>query len=341
MLRPIRRSWLLGLAALWLTLGVLLWSRVYTLMAPLDPLGQPRRFRVVPGEGLAQIGVRLAEQGFVSSHAPLVLWGRMIGADRQVQSGTYLLAASQSPFSILRTLVSGKILRQRVTIPEGLTCRQTLALLSAGLAIPVDSLAAATRDSAWVRSLGLPVADLEGYLFPETYYFGVEADPRTILATMVRTGIDEVGPARRVRAAELKMTFHEILTLASIVENEAAVPEERPRISAVYHRRLRLGWRLQADPTVAYALGRPGQRLTRDDLSADSPYNTYVHDGLPPGPISSPGLASIDAALWPLEACEDLYFVSRGDGRHIFSRTLEEHERATEAVVRRSLQRTG
>ncbi len=92
---------------------------------------------------------------------------------------------------------------------------------------------------------------------------------------------------------------------------------------------------------MAYALGRPGQRLTRDDLSADSPYNTYVHDGLPPGPISSPGLASIDAALWPLEACEDLYFVSRGDGRHIFSRTLEEHERATEAVVRRSLQRTG
>jgi len=145
---------------------------------------------------------------------------------------------------------------------------------------------------------------------------------------MTKTMLARFDEPRRARAAELGMSLHDVLTLASIIELEAAVPEERERIAAVYHNRLRQGLLLQADPTAAYAAGVPGQRLSQRDLALDSPFNTYVHPGLPPGPICSPGLASIDAALWPLIGCGDLYFVARGDGTHVFSRTLEQHNRA-------------
>ena len=305
--------------------------RGYYLATPLDVAGRSRIFRVTRGETLAQVGDRLVDSALVSRHASLGLWGRLAGADRCVRPGAFELSPVQTPLEILRTLVSGRPIPLRVTLPEGLTCLQMMERISRALDLPLPDLLAAAADSAWLRSLGLP-GSLEGYLFPETYFFDGGSEPRAVLERLIRMGFEKVDDVRMARAAALGLTRHQLLTLASIVEAESAVPFERRRISAVYRNRLRLGWPLQADPTVAYAVGQPGRKLTGADLEVDSPYNTYLRAGLPPGPICCPGLTSIDAALWPLETCPDLYFVARGDGGHIFSRTLDGHNQARRVV---------
>jgi UPF0755 protein len=323
----------LARAVLMLGLGLAGWIAVcaYYLSTPLDITVARQLFRVSRGETLAGIGRRLAKDRFVSPNAPLALWGRLAGADRQIHPGSYTLSPAQTPLEILETLVSGKVIPARVTLPEGLTCGQILERLAEALDLPLESLRAAASDSAWIRSLGLP-GSLEGYLFPETYFFDGGADPKSVLERLVRTGEERIDAARLARAAALGMTRQQMLTLASIVEAESALPLERRRIAAVYRNRLRLGWPLQADPTVAYGVGHPGRKLTEADLAVDSGYNTYLHTGLPPGPICSPGMTSIDAVLWPLDGCDDLYFVARGDGGHIFSRTLREHNLARRLI---------
>ncbi|MBM3501975.1 MAG: endolytic transglycosylase MltG, partial [Armatimonadetes bacterium] len=285
-------------------------------------------------EGASFEGVRreLVRAEVLSPRAPLALWARLRGEDRRVRAGLYELSAALSPLEILRALVAGETLAVRVTLPEGVTRERVFALLGESLEIPADSLRAAAADTAWLSRLGVAAAGLEGYLFPDTYLWSPDAGARELLAELVRACLGRFDAARDERLLEIGMTRHEALTLASIVEAEVRDPLERRRVAAVYHNRLRLGWPLQADPTVAYALGRPGRPLARADLEADLPYNTYRRPGLPPGPICSPGLACIDAVLWPLEGCEDLYFVARGDGTHAFSRSLEEHNRRIRVI---------
>ncbi len=304
------------------------------LHTPLDPRGQEREVRVAGGLTLQEVRDLLVAEGLVGERVPLVWWGRLTGLDRRVQSGTYALSPAQSPREILDRLVEGRTLQVRVTIPEGWTADRILDLLGRELDLPAEQLAAAAGDTAWIRSLGLGADRLEGYLFPETYVFERHPSPKRVLARMVAEGLARWDAPRRTRAAELGMSRHEVLTLASIVQAEAALEEEMTRIAAVYHNRLRQGRLLQADPTVAYAVGRTGQRIWAKHLTVDSPYNTYLYPGLPPGPICSPGEACIDAALYPLADCRDLYFVARGDGTHVFSRTLEEHNRARARVRR-------
>ena len=242
---------------------------------------------------------------------------------------------------ILRVLVEGRTRRLFVTIPEGWLLARILPRLAEALRVPESELVAAASDPALARSLGIPAQGLEGYLFPETYAFEYGMPVRDALVHMARMCLDRFDENRRQRAAELGLSLHEVLTLASIVQAEAARVEEMPRIAAVYHNRLRQHRRLEADPTAAYAGGRTGQRLLERDLLVESPYNTYRHAGLPPGPICSPGLASIDAVLHPLAGCEDLYFVARGDGTHIFSRTLAAHNRAREMIRRSRASQSG
>lgn len=314
--------------ALGLLLLALLLASAASLFLPLDPQAGPRQFRVEPGLSFGAIEARLVEGHFLAVRGPLRLWARLTGRDRQIRPGTYELSAAQSPRDLLRTLASGRVVLRRVTIPEGFALAAILARISEEMGLPLEETRAEASDSAWVRSLALPGPGLEGYLFPETYLFDPVVGVQAVLTEMTKTMLARFDEPRRARAAELGMSLHDVLTLASIIELEAAVPEERERIAAVYHNRLRQGLLLQADPTAAYAAGVPGQRLSQRDLALDSPFNTYVHPGLPPGPICSPGLASIDAALWPLIGCGDLYFVARGDGTHVFSRTLEQHNRA-------------
>jgi len=320
-------------AGLMLGFGVCGWLAAsgYYLTTPHDVAGQSQVFRITRGESLADIGTRLVEGGLVSRHAPLSLWGRLAGADRRMRQGAFKISPAQTPLEILRTLISSRPISLRVTLPEGLTCRQMLGRLSQTLDVPLPDLLAAASDSVWLRSLGLPGSP-EGYLFPETYFFDGGSEPHAILERLIRTGFERVDPTRRARAQALGMSHHQLLTMASIIEAESGLPIERRRIAAVYRNRLLRGWPLQADPTVAYAVGHPGRKLTTADLGVDSPYNTYRRAGLPPGPICSPGMTSIDAALWPLEGCPDLFFVARGDGGHVFSQTLQEHNLARRLI---------
>jgi UPF0755 protein len=322
-------------AGLMLGFGVCGWlvASGYYLTTPRDVAGQSQVFHITRGESLADIGNRLVDGGLVSRHAPLSLWGRLAGADRRMRQGAFKISPAQTPLEILGTLISGRSIPLRVTLPEGLTCRQMLERISQTLDLPMTELLAAASDSVWLRSLGVPGSP-EGYLFPETYFFDAGSEPRVILERLIRTGIERVDAGRLTRAQVLGMTRHQLLTMASIIEAESGLPIERRRIAAVYRNRLLRGWPLQADPTVAYGVGHPGQKLTAADLGVNSPYNTYQHAGLPPGPICSPGMTSIDAALWPLEACPDLFFVARGDGGHVFSQTLQEHNLARRLIGR-------
>jgi UPF0755 protein len=309
--------------------------------AALGPGGLPRETEVHKGETLREVEARLETMGILSRRSPLALWGRITGLDRRIKAGLYVFTPAQSAREILKALVEGRTRRLYVTIPEGWWLDRILPRLGEALRIPGDELASAAADTAWVVSLGLPGPGLEGYLFPETYAFEYGMPAREVLGYMVRMCLARFDEPRRQRAASLGLSLHDVLTLASIIQAEAAIEEEMPRISAVYHNRLRQRRRLEADPTVAYALRHMGQRLWERDLRVDSPYNTYRRAGLPPGPICSPGLASIDAALHPLERCQDLYFVARGDGSHVFSRTLAAHNRAREAIRRARPQVTG
>jgi UPF0755 protein len=295
---------------------------------------EPRPFTVNRGEALVDVLDRLESEGIIRSSLPLRFLARIKGWDARVRAGRYMIGANMAPAEILETLVKGPRLLQRVTLPEGLRMEESFAILSDSLEVPLRSLQEAAGDTTWLLSLGLPVSRLEGYLYPETYFFDPGTPERKVVEHLVHSARDYFTPERERRARDLGMTLHEIVTLASIIEAEAKVGEERPRIAAVFHNRLRNQLPLQADPTVQYAVGKVGEPPTSEDLETPSPYNTYLVQGLPPGPINSPGAASLDAALWPLESCTDLYFVAHPDGSHIFSRTLAEHE-AARARMRR------
>jgi UPF0755 protein len=316
-------------------LGLALYARVqWALDAPYDSGGLAREVEVRRGEGLRDVQAQLEAAGILRPRTPLALWGRLTGLDRQIKAGLYVFSPAQSARGILRALVDGRTRRLHVTIPEGWGLARILPRLKEALRIGEEELAAAVSDSIWVQSLGIPGPGLEGYLFPETYAFEYGTPAREVLAYMARTCVARLDETRRSRAESLSMSLREVITLASIIQSEAAIEGEMPRISAVYHNRLRQHRRLEADPTVAYALGRMGQRLWERDLRVESPYNTYRNIGLPPGPICCPGLASIDAALHPLDGCQDMYFVARGDGSHVFSRNLAAHNRARDAIRR-------
>lgn len=301
--------------------------------APSGPGGDPVRVTVAEGEGFGAVLAALEEHGLVKRAWTFKFFARVLRDDRNVKRGTYEFRPGTPPVEILRALVRGDVLSVRVTIPEGFTSWQIAgAFDSAG----VDSLAmiAAARDPELIAALRVPVETLEGYLFPDTYHVPYGSSAGEVVGQMLHRLSGEWTPAHERRAGELGMTRHEVLTLASIVEAEARIAEERPRVAAVYHNRLARGMRLEADPTVAYAMGGFRGRLYYKDLRIESPYNTYLHAGLPPGPICSPGGASIRAALHPDAAERALYFVARGDGRHVFSESLREHNAAVQAARR-------
>jgi len=325
-----------------LTIGILFLATMFVygwwvLHRPLDPAGERSFVEIQSGESLESIRTRLVSEEIISPQAAWVHWARLMGKDRFVKSGRYELSAAMSPVQILSVMVRGDVVLEQVTIPEGWIAENIIRRLSADLDIPIANFESAIGDTAWLSSHGISYQAIEGYLFQETYLFARGISAEEILTEMVELGRSRATPSYRGRAAELGLSWHNVLTLASIVEAETAVPEERSRISAVYHNRLRKGWLMQADPTVAYAAGRTGEVLTSKDLEVDSPYNTYIYKGLPPGPICSPGGRSIEAALYPVEGCLDMYFVARGDGAHTFSRTLIQHNEARRLAKQRKI----
>jgi len=228
---------------------------------------------------------------------------------------------------LLAILEQGKIFCHKITIPEGYTIYQIADLLAAkGLAKRENFINLAT-DPNLAKELGIQAKTLEGYLFPDTYYFNKGLSEKVIIKTMVNRFYSLMKPEWKEQSHKLGLTFHQVITLASLIEKETSNKEEKPIISAVYHNRLKAGIRLQCDPTVIYCLKNFNGKLRKEDLLIDSPYNTYKRYGLPPGPIANPGLDSIQAALYPAKVGYQ-YFVSKNDGTHYFSYTLKEHNRA-------------
>jgi UPF0755 protein len=295
-----------------------------------SPPGGSRRvvFEVRRGWGARTIAETLQDSGLVRSSLYVIWRAGRLGVASRFEAGEYALDSSMDPDSILLMIASGDVIpvpTNWVTLPEGLTLDQSLEALSASLDIPPDSLREAASESPLLDSLGIP--DLEGYLFPETYEFADTLGAAEVIDRIVRTGLERWDPSWDTELPAIGLTRGQAVILASIVEKEAKLDEERPLVSGVFLARLRRGMRLESCATVQYSLGEVRERLSLADLRVESPYNTYLHAGLPPGPICSPGTASLSAAANPDTTEGYLYFVSREDGTggHLFATSLTGH----------------
>ncbi len=299
--------------------------------APSDRAGEVVRFEVNSGDGLKATLRRLQHVGVVEKVWPLRWYAWITQQERGVKLGTYEFEIGASAREVFDRLVAGDILRVAVTVPEGKTMWEIAgAFKNAG--IDSSQVLAAIKSRQLREKFGIDSPSLEGYLFPDTYHVRYGATAEEAVTIMIDRLGEVYNDAMHAEADSMGMTQNEVLTLASIIEAEARVGSERRAISAVYHNRLERGIKLEADPTVAYAMGGYRGRLLYADLEIDSPYNTYRNVGLPPGPICSPGEATIRAALNPEPGVNALFFVARGDGSHVFSRTLAEHNRHVQAL---------
>ncbi len=313
--------------------GVLALAARWFWVTPRAEAAAPLLFVVEPGEPLAHVAQRLTRADLIrggerlGAHA-FVWLARATGRERGAKHGEYDLSAALSPQRILDRLVEGRVKTYELVLPEGLRLDEIAARIQAAGIARAPALERRARDGRFARSLGVPADSLEGYLAPETYRFGRKTPEDVALRRMVLEFFAKWTEADHERLARSGFTLHQVVTLASVVEKETGSPAERPRIAGVFRNRLRIGMRLQSDPTVIYGLvvtrGGFDGNLRRVDLEADTAYNTYTRAGLPPGPIASAGMSSIRAVLEP-EASRDLYFVSRNDGTHVFAATLRDH----------------
>jgi UPF0755 protein len=303
--------------------------------------GEPIRINVPPGASFGQVTDSLAAHDIVSVPALFKVYARMQNAAGRIQPGTYAFRRGASWSGILEDLTGGSVLTARVVVPEAWDLRGIAPRIAEAMGFDADSVMYVLTDTATVTRFNVPGPTMEGYLYPATYTFPLAMSLDSVIGRMVASYRRVWTEERRQQAESMNMTEREVVTMASIVEKEARRREEMPRISGVYHNRLRRNWRLEADPTVQYALGEHQARLlyAHIDETADNPYNTYRNFGLPPGPIGSPSGLGIDAALNP-EQHDFMFFVARPDGFHIFTRTLPEHNRAR-VQVRRMQEQAG
>ncbi|MFZ2055159.1 MAG: endolytic transglycosylase MltG [Candidatus Aminicenantales bacterium] len=285
---------------------------------------------VEKGMGANAVARLLKERGIIGARLPFVVSYRLFFHPRKIKAGEYVLTSPLQTKEILDILVKGRVYLHPVTIPEGLTAREIAPLISPLLAEGEAGFIKAFRDPGPILSLDPQAENLEGYLFPETYSFPKNISSVDAVQAMIGQFRTVFSGAWAARADSLRMSVRQIVTVASLIEKETSLPEEKRLVSAVFHNRLRIGMKLDCDPTIIYALKQKGLfngNLTKRDLALDSPYNTYRYSGLPPGPICNPGKEALEAAIHP--APEDyLYFVSRNDASHHFSRTFVEHQNA-------------
>ena len=310
---------------------------VATLGCGSEPVSTvPVEFVIPSGASFASVVDTLTARGLVQRPTLFGWYARWKGFDRQIRAGSYEQTPGRSWAELLDDLATGRVVTRAITIPEGWALRQIGPRIAAFTGESEEAVSALLADTAAHLAYDVPGPGLEGFLLPETYRFADGTSAETVVATMAESYRAFWTPERRARLDTLEMTEGELTTLASIVQAEARIADEMPRIAAVYHNRLRDGWPLQADPTVLYALGGPRERLlyAAMDSVADSPYNTYTHPGLPPGPIGAPGAQALQATLYPADD-PAMFFVVGADGRHVFSRTLAEHNRAVAEYRRR------
>lgn len=326
--RSNRRLFTLAAAAAAMVLGA--WA-FREIGGSASPTGTPARVIIPKGASMKAAADSLAAHDVIGSTRLFRWFASMSGSERAIKPGTYQFAAGAGYRDVLDALVTGRGIMRTVVIPEGFDLRDIVPALAKALDVPEDSVEAAVADSAWRRELDIPTPTLEGYLFPATYSFTDGTTAREAVNAMVERFLDVWKPEWEARLQAMSITRHVAMTMAAIVEKEARKPEERPIIAAVYWNRVKKGMRLQADPTVQYALPKHVARVLYKDLEVDSKYNTYKNAGLPPGPIASPGEAAIAATLAPADV-PYLYFVARGDGGHEFTTSFDEHTKAIRAI---------
>jgi UPF0755 protein len=315
----------LGLAASLLFLALQCWW----ILTPAAGIKNGSRIVEIPAHrGFREVARLLDEVGVIRSPLGFMLLTIARGSMRSLRAGEYQVPQGANTLAVLALLEGGQVLQHNVVFREGATVAELARQIEAERLAKAQDILRVARDGLFLRTLDLPADSVEGYLFPDTYQFVKGMTPEEMLARMVARMRERISPEILAAARAEDLSLHQLLTLASIIEKEAVERSEMPLISAVFWNRLKLDMPLQADPTVQYALGKDRQRLTRDDLQADSPFNTYRRGGLPPGPIASPGLPAIEAAINPAPVGY-LYFVAMGDERrHQFSRTLADHNAA-------------
>ncbi len=283
--------------------------------------------RVRPGQTLTSTANILQQANLVKSRLKFILIARIKGMDKHLKAGEYLLSAAMPPRKILEIMVKGAVNLHKLTVPEGYNISQIAVLVENANFGSKDNFIKQATDPGLASKNGIAASSLEGYLFPDTYLFPREVTIEKIISTMVNRFRSIFTTEWEKRAKNLGFTVHQVVTLASIIEKETGAAFERPIISSVFHNRLKKNMRLESDPTVIYGIKNFDGNLTRKHLSTKTPYNTYKIRGLPAGPIANPGRASLEAALFP-DKTVYIYFVSKKDNTHYFSKTLAEHNQA-------------
>ena len=308
---------------------------------PQTNMSSMKKIRISNGETLPDISIVLKKKGIISNKWLFEFFTKMKGYDKSIQVGTFTFENALTNNDIIDNLVYGKPDRKKITFLEGWNIKQVARHLEKEMEFNNEKnndfiyseIMELFNDENFIKKLQLNVNTLEGYLFPETYYFSACVDKKSLVKRLVKQHQLFWNEENISKADSLGFSPYEIIIIASIIEGEAIYDSERPTISAVYHNRLKRGMKLQADPTVQYIIKDGPRRLLNRDLRIKSLYNTYMYKGLPPGPINSPGAQSLIAALNP-QTNDYLYFVAKGDGYHTFSRNEKEHERAKRAFQR-------
>ncbi len=321
-------------------ISVLFASFLMILFWPQNQNDRVIKTKISKGNVLKNISDNLGEQGVLENEQTFIMAVKLLGYEKDIQAGVYRLRDTSTNYAIIDQLVHGTPDMKRIMIPEGMGLRNIAQTMSKQLGFKVDEFLALTVNKRFIEHLDIHSESLEGYLLPDTYLFFDGDSPKTVIKTMVKEYQSFWTAKMKSRMDELNMTEQEIVTLASIIEGEALYNKERPIISGVYHNRLNKGMKLQADPTIQYIIPDSPRRLLNKDLRIKSPYNTYLHEGLPPGQINSPGRESIKAALFP-EDNDYLFFVAKGDGTHTFTTNERDHIKAKRAFqkVRREARR--
>jgi UPF0755 protein len=287
-------------------------------------------FEVKKGDTASGIAHHLKEKGLIRQEAIFVLGYKLFYSPHSLKAGEYAVRPPQSTKEILELIIEGRVVLHPITIPEGLTRREIALHLQSAASVSDEAFLTATDQVELIDDIDAKAIDLEGYLFPETYHFSKDFGVTDIVSAMVFQFRAVFDKEWQDRAEEIGMTVREVVILASLIEKETSLPKERELVSSVFHNRLAKGMKLDCDPTIIYALKQERRfedRLRTKDLRYDTPYNTYLYPGLPPGPIANPGKESLRAALYPADT-DYFYFVSRNDGSHHFSRTFREHQNA-------------
>ncbi|MFW6129145.1 MAG: endolytic transglycosylase MltG [Candidatus Aminicenantaceae bacterium] len=296
-----------------------------TLISP-----ENKYFEVKKGNTINIIAQNLKKNGFIKKKYLLVLEYKLFFHSETIKAGKYAFSSPTSIRNILMTMIEGKVYFRPITIPEGLTRKEIAQLLESKHSINKTEFLKASSNTDLIKELDKSAENLEGYLFPETYHFQKDVTAETIVSSMISQFKSIFNNNWKKRAEEINMNIREVVILASIIEKETSLPQEKKIVSGVFHNRLKMNMKLDCDPTIIYILKEQGVfkgDLRYKHMDINSPYNTYLYPGIPPGPICNPGKTSLEASLYP-EDRGYLYFVSKNDGSHHFSRTFKEHQRA-------------